>query len=63
MRRINFYMKTATESSVTDHTFKEIDKELSILNNETRAWLKNTILWHISEAYERGKNERNSIKS
>jgi hypothetical protein len=43
------------KDSVVDDTFKELDEKLSIINKETKDWLKQKMLWHISEAYERGK--------
>ena len=46
------------DNSVVDKTFKEIDERLSILNKETLNWLKQSIMTHISEAYERGKSEK-----
>ena len=46
-----------TNKMVADDTFKEIDKKLIIINKETKDWLKQKILWHITEAYERGKRE------
>jgi hypothetical protein len=36
-------------------TFDEMDKKLSILNKETISWLKQKVMWHISEAFERAK--------
>ena len=52
-------MKNINKSSVVDDTFKEIDDKLSILNKETVEWIKQKILFHISEAYERGtKNKK-----
>ena len=47
--------ESKTNGSVVDDTFKELDEKLSIINKETKDWLKQKILWHISEAYERGK--------
>lgn len=44
--------------SIVDKTFKEIDEKLSILNTETIDWIKAKIMWHITEAYERGKKEK-----
>ena len=44
--------------SVVTETFKEIDSKLSILNEETRDWVKMKIMTHIDEAYKRGKNTR-----
>ena len=41
--------------SIVDETFKELDEKLSVINKVTKNWLKQIILWHISEAYERGK--------
>ena len=47
--------ESKTNGSVVDDTFKELDEKLSIINKETKDWLKQKILWPISEAYERGK--------
>ena len=47
--------ESKTNGSVVDDTFKELDEKLSIINKETKDWLKQKIMWHISEAYERGK--------
>ena len=52
---ISDVIKSKTNGSIVDDTFKELDEKLSIVNKETKDWLKQKILWHISEAYERGK--------
>ena len=52
---ISGIMESKTSGSVVDETFKELDEKLSIINKETKDWLKQKILMHISEAYERGK--------
>jgi len=52
---ISDVIESKTNGSVVDDTFKELDEKLSIINKETKDWLKQKILWHISEAYERGK--------
>ena len=52
---ISDVIKTKTKGSIVDDSFKELDEKLSIVNKETKDWLKQKILWHISEAYERGK--------
>ena len=54
---LNMYdvIENKTNGSVVDDTFKELDEKLSIINKETKDWLKQKFLWHISEAYERGK--------
>ena len=52
---ISDVIKSKTNGSIVDDTFKELDEKLSIINKETKDWLKQKILWHISEAYERGK--------
>jgi hypothetical protein len=46
------------KKSVVDDTFKELDTKLSILNKETVDWIKQKMLYHINEAYERGKIEK-----
>jgi hypothetical protein len=54
-------METLTKKtkSITDDTFKELDEKFSgILNEETINYIKGKILWHISEAYNRGKYEK-----
>jgi len=43
------------KSSVVDYTFKQLDEKFSILDKETKDWLKQTILYHIAESYEKGK--------
>ena len=48
-----------TKTSIVDDTFKELDEKLTILNKETVDFIKSKILFHISEAYERGKKEKN----
>jgi hypothetical protein len=45
------------KKSVVDDTFKEIDVKMSILNNETKDWIKQKLMEHITEAYLRGKAE------
>jgi hypothetical protein len=45
------------KKSVVEETFEELDAKLSILNKETVDWIKQKMLYHISEAYERGKCE------
>ena len=52
---ISGVIESKTNGSVVDETFKELDEKLSIINKETKDWLKQKILWHITEAYERGK--------
>ena len=52
---ISDVIESKTNGSVVDDTFKELDEKLSIINKETKDWLKQKFLWHISEAYERGK--------
>lgn len=52
---ISDVIESKTNGSVVDDTFKELDEKLSIINKETKDWLKQKIMWHISEAYERGK--------
>ena len=52
---ISVVIESKTNGSVVDETFKELDEKLSIINKETKDWLKQKIMWHISEAYERGK--------
>ena len=52
---ISVVIESKTNVSVVDETFKELDEKLSIINKETKDWLKQKIMWHISEAYERGK--------
>lgn len=47
-----------TSKSIVDETFKEIDEKLSIINKETKDWLKLKIMWHITEAYKRGKHSK-----
>jgi hypothetical protein len=51
-----FSSENIINESVTDKTFDEIDEKLSILNEETISWIKGKIMFHISEAYNRGKN-------
>lgn len=46
------------KTSVVDDTFKEIDEKFSIINEESKNWIKQKLLFHISEAYERGKKEQ-----
>ena len=53
---ISGVIESKTNGSVVDETFKELDEKLSIINKETKDWLKQKILWHITEAYERGKS-------
>lgn len=49
---------SSEKKSVVEDTFNEIDTKFSkILNEKTIDWIKQKILWHISEAYERGKQE------
>ena len=55
---IHNVIDSKTNSSVVDDTFKELDVKLSIINKETKDWLKQKILWHITEAYERGKADK-----
>ena len=55
---ISVVIESKTNGSVVDNTFKELDEKLSIINKETKDWLKQRILWHISEAYERGKSDK-----
>jgi len=44
--------------SIIDDTFKEIDKKFkSILNDSTINWIKTIIMSHITEAYNRGKQD------
>jgi len=52
---ISVVIESKTNGSVVDDTFKELDEKLKIINKETKDWLKQKIMWHISEAYERGK--------
>ena len=52
---ISVVIESKTNGSVVDDTFKELDEKLSIINKETKDWLKQKFLWHILEAYERGK--------
>jgi hypothetical protein len=52
---LSVVIESKTNGSVVDDTFKELDEKLSIINKETKDWLKQKILWHISESYERGK--------
>jgi len=47
--------KNLGKKSVVDDTFDEIDKRLSVLNPETIDWIKQIIMNHITEAYNRGK--------
>ena len=56
-------MKSINESSVVDDTFNEIDEKLSILNKETVDWIKQKMLFHISEAYERGTKNKKQKKT
>ena len=54
----NLYIEMCNEI-INDDTFNEIDEKLSILNKETVDWIKQKMLFHISEAYERGtKNKK-----
>jgi hypothetical protein len=53
---ISVVIESKTNGSIVDDTFKELDEKLSIINKETKDWLKQKMLWHISEAYERGKS-------
>lgn len=51
------------KKSIVDDTFIELNEKFKILSTEGRDWIKSKILWHISEAYERGrKNERELIE-
>lgn len=50
------------KTSVVDDTFKEIDEKFSILSEESKNWIKQKLLFHISEAYERGKKEQKQKK-
>ena len=52
---ISVVIESKTNGSVVDDTFKELDEKLKIINKETKDYLKQKIMWHISEAYERGK--------
>ena len=52
---ISDVIESKTNGSIVDETFNELDEKLSIINKETKDWLKQKIMWHISEAYERGK--------
>jgi len=49
---------TEQKGSVVDDTFDEIDKKFNNLSEESISWIKQKILWHISEAYERGKKDK-----
>lgn len=44
--------------SIVEETFKELDEKLSVINKETRDWIKLKIMWHITEAYDRGKHAK-----
>ena len=52
---ISVVIESKTNGSVVDDTFKEIDEKLSILDKEIKSWIKQKIMWHIAEAFERGK--------
>jgi hypothetical protein len=43
--------------TLIEQTFDEIDEHFSILSSESRSWIKNKLMYHISEAYERGRKE------
>jgi len=55
---ISVVIESKSNGSVVDDTFKELDEKLSIINKETKDWLKQKILWYISEAYNRGKADK-----
>jgi hypothetical protein len=53
--------KINNETSVVDETFNKIDEKLSILNKETIDWIKGMVIYHIGEAYDRGKKDERKL--
>jgi len=45
-----------------EDSFKEIDEKLNILDKDTINWVKGKMLLHISDAYERGKENNKTYK-
>ena len=43
-------------------TFKQLDKKLSILDDETLDWIKSKIVWNISDAFIRGYDSVKQLK-
>lgn len=46
--------ETPNETSVVDKTFAEIDNKFSVLDKESRDWIKQQIMNHLRNAYNRG---------